>query len=138
MNENGLNKIDFSKLYKTKKNYTDYKNEIKLDHEIIICKSVLWYNPLKKIRDYGFFASFDESNNEDHMKLRGFLDIIITFQLNEKLEWIQIDNDAIYGFECLDGKKCLQYLNEVSFAMYNKKGICIRNKFGERISSNFW
>jgi hypothetical protein len=138
MNESGVNKIDFSKLYKTKKNYTDYKNEITQNHELIIFKTILWYNPLKKIRDYGFYATFDETNNDEHMKLRGFSDIIISFQLNEKLDWIQIDNDAIYGFVCLDGKKCLDYLNGLSSSMYNKKGICIRNKFNERIASNFW
>lgn len=138
MNESGLTKIDFSKLYKTKKNYTDYKNEITQNHEVIIFKTVLWYNPLKKIRDYGFFATFDETNNDEHMKLRGFSDMIISFQLNEKLEWIQIDNDTIYGFMSLDGKKCLDYLNNLSSSMYNKKGICIRNKFDDRIASNFW
>ena len=138
MNESGLTKIDFSKLYKTKKNYTDYKNEITQNHEVIIFKTVLWYNPLKKIRDYGFFATFDETNNDEHMKLRGFSDMIISFQLNEKLEWVQLDNDAIYGFVCLDGKKCLDHLNHLSTSMYNKKGICIRNKFDDRIASNFW
>jgi hypothetical protein len=138
MNESGVNKIDFSKLYKTKKNYMDYKNELKQNEELIVFKTVLWYNPLKKIRDYGFYANFDETNNDNHMKLRGFSDIIISFQLNEKLEWIQIDNDAIYGFVCLDGKKCLDYLNVLSSSMYNKKGICIRNKFNDRIASNFW
>ena len=138
MNESTLNKIDFSKLYKTKKNYTDYKNEITQNHELIVFKTVLWYNPLKKIRDYGFFAIFDETSNDEHMKLRGFSEIIISFQLNEKLEWIQLDNDTIYGFDCLDGKKCLDYLNELSITMYNKKGMCIRNKFNDRIASNFW
>ena len=138
MNEYGENKTDFSKLYKTKKNYTDYKNEITQNHEVIIFKTILWYNPLKKIRDYGFFATFDETNNDEHMKLRGFSDMIISFQLNEKLEWVQLDNDAIYGFICRDDKKCLDYLNELSIAMYNKKGICILNKYGDRIASNFW
>jgi len=138
MKEYGENKIDFSKLYKTKKNYTDYKNEIKQNEEVIVFKTILWYEPAKKIRDYGFYANFDETNNDNHMKLRGFSDIIISFQLNEKLEWIQIDNDAIYGFVCMDGKKCIHYLNELSLAMYNKKGMCIRNKYGDRIASNFW
>jgi len=116
----------------------DYKNELKQNEELIVFKTVLWYEPAKKIRDYGFFAIFDETNNDEHMKLRGFSDIIIRFQLNEKLEWIQLDNDAIYGFVCLDGKKCLDYLNGLSTSMYNKKGICIRNKFNDRIASNFW
>jgi hypothetical protein len=138
MNEYGENKIDFSKLYKTKQNYMDYKNELKQNEEVIMYKTILWYEPAKKIRDYGFYANFDETNNDEHMKLRGFSDIIISFQLNEKLEWIQIDNDAIYGFVCMDGKKCINYLNELSLAMYNKKGICIRNKYGHRIASNFW
>jgi len=138
MNEYGENKIDFSKLYIKKKNYTDYKNEIKQNEEIIMFKIILWYKPSKKIRYYGFYASFDETNNDKHMKHRGFEDMIITFQLNEKLEWVQLDNDAIYGFDCLDGKKCLDYLNQLSFSMYNKKGVCIRNKYDERIASNFW
>ena len=62
----------------------DYKNELKQNEEIIIFKTIVWYEPLKKIRDYGFYATFDETNNDEHMKLRGFSDIIIRFQLNEK------------------------------------------------------
>lgn len=138
MNGSQMTKVDFSKLYKTPINYKDYKNEIIQNYEVIICKTLLWYNPLKKINDYGFFAIFDETNNDEDMKRRGFSDIIINFQLNEKLEWIQLDNDVIYGFDCLDGKKCLNYLNRLSNSMYKKKGLCIRNKFNDRIASNFW
>ena len=138
MNESVANKIDFTKLYKSKKNYTDYKNEIKQKEEIIIFKSILWHDPIKKIRDYGFYARFDETNNDNYMKSHGFSDVIITFQLNEKLEWVQLDNDTIYGFKNLDGKKLLDYLNNLSFSIYNKKGVCIRNKYNERIVSNFW
>lgn len=102
------------------------------DRPTVILK--LWFDPQEKLFGDGFYPKYDEFIKDDFMKSMGYEDVYIKFRLNPKLQWIQVDNDNIDGFDYPFSKMILEKLNQLS----NKNGICIKNRKKQRIASNFW
>ena len=113
-------------------------NKVDVSKSQIIITLQLWFDRNEKLFGDGFYPKLDEFNNSSFMKSRGYEDVYIKFRLNNKLQWIQIDNDNIDGLDHPFSKPILDELNKYAYNEYNKKGVCIKNRKKKRIASNFW
>jgi hypothetical protein len=133
--ESQTTQVDFSKLYKTRNK--QHITELIVEEELIV-PTILWFDPFEKLTKRHYYMLYDETNNNDFMKSRGYEFTVVNFKLNKELEWIQIDNDSIFKFIGPSGKSLLEKLNEISFSKNKKKGLCLRSLYNKRLVSIFW
>jgi hypothetical protein len=133
--ETQTTKIDFSKLYKTR---NKEMIEVKVEEEDLIVPMILWFDPYEKLTKRHYYMLYDETNNNDFMKSRGYEFTVVNFKLNKDLEWIQTDNDSIFNFIGPSGRSLLEKLNEISYSKNRKKGVCLRSIYNKRLVSIFW
>lgn len=127
--------IDFSKLYKTRNK--QHITEDKVEEELIV-PTILWFDPYEKLTKRHYYMLYDETNNNEFMKSRGYEFTVVHFKLNNELEWVQTDNESIYKFIGPSGRSLLEKLNEISFSKNKKKGLCLRSLYNKRLVSIFW
>uniref|UniRef100_A0A6C0LRT8 Uncharacterized protein n=1 Tax=viral metagenome TaxID=1070528 RepID=A0A6C0LRT8_9ZZZZ len=135
--ETQTTKIDFSKLYITRNKQIINEVTVEEDEEIIV-PIILWFDPYEKLTKRYCYMLYDETNNNEFMKSRGYEFTVVNFKLNKELEWVQTDNDSIFNFIGPSGKSLLEKLNEISFSKNRKKGLCLRSLFNKRLASIFW
>ena len=133
--ESQTTQVDFSKLYKTRNK--QHIPELKLEEELIV-PIILWFDPFEKLTKRHYYMLYDETNNNDFMKSRGYDFTVVNFKLNTELQWVQTDNESIYRFIGPSGRSLLEKLNEISFSKNKKKGLCLRSLYNKRLVSIFW
>lgn len=133
--ESQTTQVDFSKLYKTRNK--QHIPELIVEEELIV-PIILWFDPFEKLTKRHYYMLYDETNNNDFMKSRGYDFTVVNFKLNTELEWVQTDNESIYRFIGPSGRSLLEKLNKISFSKNKKKGLCLRSLYNKRLVSIFW